>query len=100
MTYGRTFNYINTFHYFFSPENCKDLISNFEKASGGTSQTLSAKQVRATLESLTLPNGEPFNDKEKDFFMSSSGANMGEFTFGHFADLMARIRLYKRPEKK
>ena len=77
-------------------------MAQFEAAAGGVAEArfLTAAQVQTLLDKYQLPNGDSFTDKEKNFFMKSSGADMGEFTLGQFADFLARVRMYKRPEKK
>ena len=62
---------------------------------------MSADVIRAELANATTSDGETLIEKEIDFFMKSSfNEKDTSLDIGQYADLLARIKAYKRPPKR
>ena len=62
---------------------------------------MSADVIRAELANATTSDGETLIEKEIDFFMKSSfNEKDASLDIGQYADLLARIKAYKRPPKR
>ena len=61
---------------------------------------LDTEEARIGLKQMKTSDGQDLDDREIEFFIKTTTGENNRIDLGEFADLLARLKLYKRPVKK
>ena len=61
---------------------------------------LDIEEARNGLKQMKTSDGQDLDGREIDFFIKTTTGENGTIDLGEFADLLTRLKLYRRPAKK
>ncbi len=74
-----------------------DMVKKFEEMDKDKNGILDMKEAREGLKTLKTADGSPLDDNEIEFFLKTASMDETKLDLGEFANLLARLRLYKKP---
>ena len=77
----------------------REMVQKFEEMDKDGSGQLDLEEAKLGLKSLMV-GGRQLEDREIDFFLNSSVNESGQVDIGHFANLLFKLKVYEKRQKK
>ena len=75
------------------------MVQKFNKMDKNDSGQLDLEEAKVGLKSFMV-GGRQLEDREIDFFLNSSANESGQVDIGHFANLLLKLKVYEKRQKK
>ena len=73
------------------------MVAKFDEMDKDKNGYLDMNEAREGLKTLKTADGSPLDENEIDFFLKTASRDDEKLDLGEFANLLARLKVYKKP---